>query len=329
MTAHRPKLAHLRSFLYVARMHSISKAAGELQLSQPTITEHIQKLEEGYVRTLFDRGPSGMALTAAGEALRRMIEPQIDHLDSLTFDDKPMAAHVGLGGPPDLLSLRVLPALAPLYAAGINIRVRPGIPTELLEQLENRTLDMFIATRFVESKVAEVIYTRLFDEEYVLIGNATWRDRISANADGAATDDELERRIAEVLATAPFLAFDGDLPLIRDHPLILRHARTIFGADKLERVPLIMPDLRALREVAITGAGIAVIPRYIAQDALRAEQLFELFTPRNRKLNTLYIVHRNEPQTAVHRRLIETLCDDAATWQDEPGLVALTGDPER
>jgi DNA-binding transcriptional LysR family regulator len=316
MNAHRPKLAHLRSFVYVARMRSISKAAVELHVSQPTVTEHIQKLEEGYARKLFDRGPAGMSLTAAGEALRRMIEPQIDHLDTLTFDEKPMASHIGLGGPPDLLSLRVLPALAPLYDEGIAIRVRPGFPEQLLEQLESRILDMFIATRFVESKVADVTYQRLFDEEYMLVGNRDWRDRVERQADGAS-GQELERRVAEVLATAPFLAFDADLPLVRDHPLILKYAAMIFGADTLERVPLIMPDLRALREVAITGAGVAVIPRYIVQDALDSE-LFELHVPEHPKLNTLYIAHRKEPQTDVQQRLIDTLVADARTWQDEP-----------
>lgn len=317
MTA-RPKLAHLRSFLYVARLRSISKAAGALEVSQPTITEHIQKLEDGYARKLFDRGPAGMALTAAGEALRRMVEPHLDRLDALTFEEKPMEAHIGLGGPPDLLSLRVLPALAPLYAEGINIRVRPGLPADLLEHLENRTLDMFIATRFIESKVVEVRYTRLFEEEYVLVGDGRWYELVQSQIDPATAREENERKIAEVLATAPFLAFDADLPLIRDHPLMLKHARTIFGADRLEHVPLIVPDLRALREAAIAGAGVAVLPRYIAQEALRTGRLYELYAPPDRKLNTLYIAHRDEPLTAVQERVVSCLCQNAEAWEGEP-----------
>lgn len=318
MTAPRPKLAHLRSFLYVARRHSISKAAAALKLSQPTITEHIQKLERGYGRTLFHRGPAGMALTAAGEALRRMVEPHLDQLESLTFDEQPMEAHIGLGGPPDLLALRVLPALAPLYAAGVNIRVRPGPFANLLEHLENRTIDMFIATRFAESRIVEVRTTRLFDEEYVLVGSAIWYERIRREVPPAASREEQERAIADVLAAAPFLAFDGDLPLIRDHPLILKHARAIFGADRLARVPLIMPDLRALHEVALTGAGVAVIPRYIAQDALRTGRLYELYAPPDRKLNTLYIAHRDEPLTEAQEQLIRCLYDNAQLWEDNP-----------
>lgn len=314
MTPHRPKLAHLRSFLYVARLHSISKAAAELSISQPTVTEHVQKLEDGYGRKLFDRGSGGMSLTAAGEALRRMVEPHLNQLDSLTFDEKPMEAHIGLGGPPDLLSLRVLPALAPLYENGVNIRVRPGLPEALLEHLEHRTLDMFIATRFVESRLIEVRYTHLFEEEYILVGGRMWHERIERELGEGASAAEREQRTVAVLGGAPFLAFDGDLPLIRDHPLILKHAAAIFGADRLKRVPLIVPDLRALREVAIAGAGVTVIPRYIAQGAMDKGDLYELYTPPHRKFNTLYIAHRDEPLTAVQERLIEHLCAEAAAW---------------
>jgi len=318
MTNQRPKLAHLRSFLYVARAHSISRASTSLGISQPTITEHIQKLEEGYGRKLFDRGPNGAALTAAGEALRRMVEPHLDQLDSLTFDEKPMQGYVGLGGPPDLLSLRVLPTLKPLYEKGIFIRVRPGVAADLLEHLENRTVDVFIATARLTSRLLEVRYEPLFEEEYVLVGDARWRARIDKQLDPRESTQENERRLAEVLACARFFAFDGELPLIRDHPLILKHFGTIFGSDKLRQVPLIMPDLRALRDVAIAGAGVTVIPRYIAQDALERGELFELYQPPNRKYNTLYIAHRAEPLTPVQRRLMECLQESAGEWEDKP-----------
>jgi DNA-binding transcriptional LysR family regulator len=286
-------------------------------VSQPTITEHIKQLETGYGQRLFDRGRG--TLTREGEVLRRMVESSIDRLDSLTFDEKPMEAHVGLGGPPDLLSLLALPALAPLYAEGINIRVRPGLAEDLITHLENGTLDMFIATRHIESEVVEVRYVPLFAEEYVLVGNRDWFERVCGDIDPDAADDKIERSIADGLSRAQFLAFDGDLPLIRDHPLILRHQRTIFDADRLRRVPLIMPDLRGLCEAAIAGAGVTVIPRYIVSDALRAGLLFELHEPAERKLNTLYIAHRDEPLSSVQQRLITCLCDAARGWQECPG----------
>ena len=190
-----------------------------------------------------------------------------------------MEAHIGLGGPPDLLSMRVLPALQPLYDAGVFIRIRPGTAEQLLKQLEDHTLDMFIATRQINSETTPVIFEPLFDEEYVLVGDRAWHARIQDALEPGDTREEIELKTVAALAGAPFLAFDATLTVIRDHPLVSKHRNAIFAEDRLKQVPLIMPDFRALREVAITGSGVTVIPRYIVQDALREERLFELYDP--------------------------------------------------
>ena len=317
-----PKLAHLRSFLYVARHRSISKAAAELGVSQPTVTEHIQRLEEGYHRPLFTRGPNGVELTIAGEALKRTVQSSLEQLDRLTFADTPMEAHIGLGGPPDLLSLRVLPALRPLYDAGTFIRIRPGTAEQLLGQLEDHTLDMFIATRQVNSDATPVIYDPLFEEEYVLVGDASWHARVQDALHAGGTSEEIELKTVAALAGAPFLAFDDTLPVIRDHPLVSKHRTTIFTEDSLKQVPLIMPDFRALREVAATGSGITVIPRYIVQDALREGRLFELYKPANRKFNTLFIAYRDEPLNEVAENLMRVLHKSAPSWEARESAVA-------
>lgn len=317
-----PKLAHLRSFLYVSRHRSISKAAADLGVSQPTVTEHIQRLEEGYGRPLFTRGPNGVELTLAGEALKRTIQPSLEQLDRLTFAETPLEGHIGLGGPPDLLSMRVLPALKPLYDANVFIRIRPGTAEQLLKQLEDHTLDMFIATREIHSETTAVTYEPLFDEEYVLVGDRGWHERIQAAIAPGDAREEIELKTVEVLGGAPFLAFDATLTVIRDHPLVSKHRNAIFAEDKLKQVPLIMPDFRALREVAITGSGVTVIPRYIVQDALREERLFELYEPANRRFNTLFIAYRDEPRGEIAERLIKTLQMSAPFWEERASVVA-------
>src|SRR3954453_7950106 len=193
------KLAHLCSFLYVSRHHSISKAAAELGVSQPTVTEHIQRLEEGYGRPLFTRGPNGVELTLAGEALKRTIQPSLEQLDRLTFAETPMESHIGLGGPPDLLSMRVLPALKPLYDENVFIRIRPGTAEQLLKQLEDHTLDMFIATREIHSETTAIRYVPLFDEEYLLVGDRSRHQRIRDRIEPGDTREEIELKAVDAL----------------------------------------------------------------------------------------------------------------------------------
>ena len=152
----------------------------------------------------------------------------------------------------------------------------------------------------------------------MLIGAPQWHDRIEALMVPGDTEEEVELKTVAALAGAPFLAFDATLTVIRDHPLVAKHMNAIFAEDQLKQVPLIMPDFRALREVAITGSGVSVIPRYIVQAALDDERLFELYTPANRRYNALFVAYRDEPRSEVAEQLIDCLKESAKTWRRAP-----------
>lgn len=309
----QPKLAHLRSFLYLARAGSMTAAADALRMSQPTMSDHIEQLERGFEERLFIRGPMGVELTAGGEALRQSIEHSITQLDNLTFGS--LARPLILGGPPDLLGERVLPTLAPLLSPdGIRVCVQPGIPEVLLDHLRNRTVDLFIATRRINALDMKIKYHRLFQEQYVLVGNADWKKRLPTGVS--------EEEAVRVLAEAPFLIFDEDLPIIRDHPLIAEHEEAIFGADPLARVVLTMSNLGALRNAAIEGGGVTVLPLYLAEEAIKAKKLFELYKPEDRKFNPIYLAHRDEPQSAVVQRIVEELRRKAPRWETKEAKAA-------
>ena len=59
----------LRTFLTVARTLSFTQAASQLGVRQPTVSQHIRKLEEAVGRQLFVRDTRMVTLTADGEAL--------------------------------------------------------------------------------------------------------------------------------------------------------------------------------------------------------------------------------------------------------------------
>ncbi len=64
-----PSLEFTHSFLAVAREGSLSGAAAELGLSQPTVGRHIRLLEQELGVSLFQRHPRGLAPTAEGTRL--------------------------------------------------------------------------------------------------------------------------------------------------------------------------------------------------------------------------------------------------------------------
>jgi DNA-binding transcriptional LysR family regulator len=59
----------LRSFLAVARSLSFTQAATSVGLRQPTVSQHVRKLEEAVGRPLFVRDTHRVELTADGEAM--------------------------------------------------------------------------------------------------------------------------------------------------------------------------------------------------------------------------------------------------------------------
>jgi DNA-binding transcriptional LysR family regulator len=69
-----PDWALLRCFLEVANSGSLSRAAGVLGSSQPTLSRQIAQLEAQLGQSLFERTTRGLRLTEAGAALRMPAE---------------------------------------------------------------------------------------------------------------------------------------------------------------------------------------------------------------------------------------------------------------
>jgi LysR family transcriptional activator of nhaA len=65
---------HLFYFWTVARLGSVSKASTELEVSQPTISEQLRRLEESLAVKLFERAGRGLRLTSSGRTAFRYAE---------------------------------------------------------------------------------------------------------------------------------------------------------------------------------------------------------------------------------------------------------------
>jgi DNA-binding transcriptional LysR family regulator len=141
-------LEHLRTFLTVYRVGSLTEAARLLGISQPTASTHVHSLEENLGLRLFDRSPSGVTPTPKAEGLARDVGPHIDALDDLAFMSSLSGANesIDLGGPAEFLSAMLLPSTPELTEAiGARLRIRFGLVDGLLEALRAGDLDIVVS----------------------------------------------------------------------------------------------------------------------------------------------------------------------------------------
>ncbi|OBZ93435.1 hypothetical protein ADU59_21510 [Pararhizobium polonicum] len=95
-----PNIRHLRIMESVARNASISRAAIEVSLSQPAVTQAIAKMEASVGRPLFDRAANGSYLTAAGDVFLHRVKRFLDQSDRAIRDlhpgdgDRASARHI-------------------------------------------------------------------------------------------------------------------------------------------------------------------------------------------------------------------------------------------
>jgi DNA-binding transcriptional LysR family regulator len=86
----------LLAFLSVARHRSLSRAATELDLGQPTISDRLRSLERELGATLVQRQGRGVTLTPEGEAFLSYAQRTLDVLKQ--GKETVHAAHTGSGG---------------------------------------------------------------------------------------------------------------------------------------------------------------------------------------------------------------------------------------
>lgn len=273
-----PGLPQLQTFLAIYRLGSVTAAAQQLHLSQPTVSAHLRALEAELGRPLFVRLARGVSATPPGHALARDVAPHLDALEGVRggFGADGAEATVHLGGPSDLIAAAALPSLAPLLAQRIRVLVRTGIAEPLLEALAADELDLVLATR--RGTERRLRFETLFDESLVLVAGRAWRARL----DPAAVGQDPGTGLGGV----PLVAYDEELPILREY------WRECFGLALERTAALVVPDLRAVCGAVAAGAGISVVPRYLAADGLARGELLELHRPETPPRTTISLAYR-------------------------------------
>ncbi len=252
----RPTLRQLQYFVAVAEYGSFGIAAERLAVSQPSLSKLLAGMEDELGLVLFERTSRRVALTAMGATLLPRARAIL--LDVEDF----RAAARGVADPFDnRLNIGVLPSVGAYYMPLANKRLHQRFPNlrlaihegstvELLNQLRDGHLDAVIGST-IES---EHVTSRFLFSETLWIC--------------AAEDDPLSQSKEPVtladLAGRPLLSLRPGYALTR----IVEHLAELAGT-KVSR-DYQGSSLDAVRQMAVIGAGVAVLPSlYALAEAIR------------------------------------------------------------
>ena len=236
------RYVQLRAFHHVAVCGGLSRAAEELGLTQPAMSDQVRKLEEEYDVLLFNRHKKQVFLTPQGEKLleitRRMFDNEHQALELLSEQRALRSGTLRIMADSAHHLLHILASFRERYP-GVRISVRAGNTESVLAALSAYEADIGVLGDVPESRDLNAL--RL---------NVTPIVAFSALTHPAAKRPSL--RLAD-LETLP-------LVLRENGSKTRRKLEDAADAAGLSLIPAIEAEGReAVREIVASGAGIGFV----------------------------------------------------------------------
>lgn len=279
---------HLLSFLRVYRLGSQREAAESLNITQPAISQHIQKLEGQLGRPLFVRHGRKLASTPTAHLLALKIGKHLDSLENIVNqlslgqigDSQP----VHVAGSAALFAKVFVPQLKLLLEHDLQIHFLSELISPL-EALLNESIDLAIVSAPVTHP--HLMSEPLMEETYILVGRPEYLDRFPEGIKG--------NKLRKAVADLPWIILEGTLPLVNEY------YQGIFEKPFEGTVALSVDNLWALEDAVLAGLGVSVLPSYFCFEALMTGKIVPIIASEYPVLHQFYLAWR---QGALNRQPI-------------------------
>lgn len=176
----------LRAFHAVAVHGGFSKAAKELRLTQPSISEHVRTLEIDFGVLLFNRLKRSVEPTELGKQLmgvtRRLIEAEEEAIQLLSETQILERGFLALGADGPIHAIPLIARYRQQYP-GVKVTLNTGNTSEVRDQLLNFKTDILVAGEIPEdSRFTKILLRRDPMIAYVAAGHP-WAKRKSISFD--------------------------------------------------------------------------------------------------------------------------------------------------
>ena len=241
------EIHQLRYFVAVAEEGSFSHAAEREHVSQPSLSQQIQKLEAELNQPLFDRLPRSVVLTEAGRSLleyaRQILTGIANARRSVAALQHEVAGRLSVGAIPSI-ALYVLPRLIGRFQSAypqVTFELFEDTTDKLAQRLEDGTLDVVLATS--GDHTPTLIHHRLGKEPLLML--LPEKHRLAARKTIKWSD----------LASEKFL-------LLHEIHSVSIQVRQLLAANHLNpEIVLQGAQLVTIARMVAAGLGVTVIPQ--------------------------------------------------------------------
>jgi len=272
---------HLKIFVTVYKNKSFTRASEVLNISQPTISEHIKNLEHSLGCRLFDRLGRSIMATAEAEVLYPRALQVLDDLDQIK--DEITAAGTGIKG--DLLigastipGAYILPRLAYTFK-----KQYPEVAFEILIEDSGKITDMVLQHDLLCGIVGAKIpsdkldFTPVIEDELVLVATSKVLDRKSITLDRLAAIPFLQRE----MGSGTRQTFEDFLEKQNIPPGSFNIVATLGSTS-------------AVKQAVKESLGASVISRIAVKEELDSKSLHEIQLRNLRMKRKFYLVRQKK-----------------------------------
>lgn len=295
----------LRSFLHVAELGSMSRAARRVNLSQPALSRHIALLESEVGVPLFERTGRGVRLTEAGRILAERAGPLLGELEQLASEVAARAhevtGSVRVAVPPSV-GVRVPAAIIERFRdlhPRVSLRVVVALSGAVHDGLLRGSLDLGILYQPVRSAALRT--------------EPLWRESLLLVAPAGQLDRDRPVRLRDAL-TGP-LVLPGPRHGLR--ALVERYAARL---DVTLEVPVEVDALQLSLVLIRRGVGRALLPeRAVANELAHGRLSVAPIVEPDVERTTLLAWPRERLQSRAASALADVLRDEVRRSGDFPG----------
>ncbi len=287
--------------LTLAHEGSFSRAAETLNITQPSLSQYIKKIEKEIGLELFDRTNGDVRLTDAGKvyinAGRKILDIEHQMENSFTDISSYKTGSLIIGAAP-YRAASMLPTIARSFQSihpGMHLVVREGTTAELVEGMEHGEYDLALTLLPIDERLFR--WEKVIEEELVLAVPASF-PQITATSTPERRFPAIE---VEELNKKP-------LVMLTDTQFMQKQLNNLMIDYKIKpETAAVVKSLEAQIEFVRAGVGMALVPSGIERFCTDSSVTFYSFIQSLPKREVVVMWRKDRKLSKVAEELVSVI----------------------